>query len=960
MTISFIYPWFLLLLLLIPLTIGLALVGRRGQNRLRFWGGLGLRSLLLLLIVLALAGIQVHLPSNLLTAVFVLDVSDSVNPDEQARAENWVREAIEAMPVGDRAAVVLFGEDALVERLAGEERILPDLASVPVTTRTDIASAIQLALALFPNEGAGRIVLLSDGRENLDNALRQADLAAMQGIQLQFVPLGRESEQPEVLVDALETPPEAREGQQFDLEIRVQSSLRTSAALRVFADGSLIQTQEVQLQPGINSYSVPVRDAPAGFHRYRVQVVPDSDTQLQNNEASAFTMVYGAPGVLVVEGAPGEAGNLVDALQAAEVRVTRVAPDQLPVTLPELARYEAVVLVDVPAPALPSGAMDTLPVYVRDLGKGLLMVGGPDTFGAGGYLRTPLEKALPVDMDVKSTERTANLALVLTVDKSGSMGRCHCDNPDLFQTYTRQEVGQPKVDIAKEAIMRSASALSAQDYLGVVAFDSASHWALQLGPLVDELQLEGSIGAIVADGPTAMEGGVLEAYQALKNVDAGRKHIILLTDGWVRTGDLTPLVKQMREQGVTLSVVAAGEGSAEYLKALAEAGGGRYYPATDILHVPDIFLKETVTSVGQYVIEEPFYPLPGMSSPILKGLDEASLPALLGYNGTSAKNTARIDLLTPRGDPLLASWQYGLGRAAVWTSDLKGQWAKDWLGWETFPRFVSQLVGWVLPTPQVEGLSASVALQDNGAAIRLDAQDPAGRPLDRLAVTARVVEPGLGAREVPLKPVGAGQYQSVERLSEPGAYLVQISATDGADGAPLGQVTAGLVVSYSPEYRATGTDRGLLDALARAAGGGEISDPLRAFVHDLQSVAGAREIWWPLLLAAALLFPLDVAVRRLVITRSDLRRARVWVINRLPGRKAEGGVSGPVVLGDLFRARERARRRTDARAGRKPPAPSDPVPGENPPAGEDAPPPAEPPADTLARLREAKKRRKDS
>mgnify|MGYP000937135867 FL=1 len=955
MTISFIYPWFLLLLLLIPLTVGLALAGRRGLNPLRFWGGLGLRSLLLLLIVLALAGIQVHLPSNLLTAVFVLDVSDSVSPEEQARAEDWVRAAVEEMPVGDRAAIVLFGEDALVERLASEDRILPDLASVPVTTRTDIASALQLALALFPDEGAGRIVLLSDGRENLDNALRQADLAAMQGIQLQFVPLGQAAEGQEVLLDSLEAPPEMREGQQFDLDISVESSERTGATLRVFADGALIQTQEVQLQPGINRYSIPVRNVEAGFHRYRVQVVPDGDTYLQNNEASAFTVVYGAPGVLVVEGQDGEAANLVDALEAAEMRVTRIAPAQMPVTLPELARYEAVVLVNVPAPALPGGAMESLPVYVRDLGKGLLMIGGQNTFGAGGYLRSELEKALPVDMDVKSRERSANLALVLTVDKSGSMGRCHCDDPDLFQTYTRQEVGQPKVDIAKEAIMRSASALSVQDYLGVVAFDTASHWALQMGPLVDELTLEGSIGAIVADGSTNMESGVLAAYDALKDIPATRKHIILMTDGWVRTGDLTPLVEQMRDQGITLSVIAAGEGSAEYLEALAEAGGGRFYPATDILHVPDIFLKETVQSVGQYVIEEPLYPLPGMSSPILKGVDEASLPALLGYNGTSAKNTARIDLLTPRGDPLLASWQYGLGRAAVWTSDLKGQWAREWVGWDSFPRFASQLVGWVLPMPQVEGLSAGVALEDDGAVIRLDAEDPAGRPLDRLNVTARLVDPDLQVREIELRQVGAGQYQSLERLPEPGAYLVQINAAEGGDGAPLGQVTAGLVVPYSPEYRAQGTNRGLLDALARTAGGGEIADPLRAFVHDLQTVAGAREIWWPLLLAAALLFPLDVAVRRLVITRHDVRRARAWIAERLPGRKGAEGPSGPVVLGDLFRARDRARRRSDSRAGRAPEKPREPEQRETPPAPT---PPPEEPVDTLARLRESKKKRK--
>lgn len=952
---SFVNPVYLWLMLLIPLTLGLALAGRRGLSPGRFWAGLAVRCVLLALIVLALAGIQMHLPSNTLTDVFMMDVSDSISPEEQAREEAWVRQAVEKMPTGDRAAVVIFGENALVERLANEEKALADLTSVPVTTRTDIASALQLALALFPDEGAGRIVLLSDGRENLEAAQRQAELAATQGIELQYVPLGKSEGQQEVLVDALEAPAEVREGQQFELGINIQSSVRTGATLRVFSDNNLIQTQELRLQSGANRYQIPIQDASTGFHRYRVQITPDVDYHLQNNEASAFTVVHGAPSVLVVEGETGESQNLADALRAAKMGVTVIDPARLPVTLPELARYDAVVLVDVPAPALPSGAMDALPVYVRDLGKGLLMVGGPSAFGAGGYLRTPLEKALPVDMDVKSKERAANLALVLTVDKSGSMGRCHCDNPDLNQTYTRSEVGQPKVDIAKEAIMRSASALSQEDYLGVVAFDSQAHWALKVSPLVDALTLEGAIGAVVAEGPTNLESGVMAAYNALKDAPASRKHIILMTDGWTRSGDLMPLVRQMHAQGITLSVVAAGQGSAEYLKALAEAGGGRYYPATDMMNVPDIFLKETVKSVGQYVIEEPFYPVPGDPGPILKGVDTAKLPGLLGYNGTSFKNTARKDLLTMRGDPLLASWQFGLGKAAVWTSDLKGQWAKDWVSWDGFARFSAQLVGWVLPMPQVEGLSAQVSLRDAGAVLHLDAQDPAGRPMNGLTVKAKIINPELQAREVVLKQVGAGQYESLERIFEPGTYLVQINASQ--DIQPVGQLTAGLVVPYSPEYRASGLNLGLLEALAKATGSGAISDPLKAFLHNLRPVASAREIWRPLLLIAALLFPMDVALRRLNLTRADLRKVRAWVRARLPLHPNQEGSRGPAVLGQLFRARQRARQRQGSREGTgetAPPPAQVPVPDEKAQPGSPA--PAQ--EDTLSRLRAAKNKGK--
>lgn len=970
MGLSFVYPQSLWLLLLIPLTVGLGLLGRRALSRARLWGGLALRALLLLLIVLALSGIQLRLPSNTLTAVFVLDVSDSIPSEEGQRAEEIIRRAITAMPAGDRAAIVLFGEDALVERLASSDSALARLTSAPITTRTDIGSAMQLAMALFPDEGARRLVLLSDGRENLGFALKQAELAALQEVELVYVPLGLDTAQTEVLVESLSAPGDIREGQEFDLNVVVESTVETGATLRVLADDSLIHSQEITLKPGPNRFTVPVKDAAPGFHRYRAQVVPDVDNRLQNNEASAFTVVSGPPSILLVEGQPGEGDNLAKALQAAEMKITRIAPGELPATLPELAQYDSIILANVPAANLPTGAMDALPVYVRDLGRGLLMTGGQNSFGAGGYLRTPIETAMPVYMDVRSRELAANLALVVAVDKSGSMGRCHCDDPNLNQSYTPFESGLPKVDIAKEAIMRSAAALGPDDYLGVVTFDDSAHWTLDTQKLVDPGTLESAIGSFAANGQTNMNSGVAAAYDALKAVDAKRKHIILMTDGWVRTGDLTPLVKEMEEQGITLSIIAAGEGSAEYLKALSEAGGGRYYPAVDMMSVPEVFLKETVKSVGEYIIEEPFYPLPADPSPALRGIDTTNLPALLGYNGTSPKSTARKDLLTMRGDPLLSSWQYGLGRSAAWTSDMKGQWASQWVSWNEFARFSAQLVSWLLPAPKVEGLTPQVTLTDEGALIQLDAVDKDGRPLNFLNVTARLIGPDLNTVEVPLDQTGSGQYQAQVPVADPGTYLVWLGASDNQTS--QGTVTMGLVVPYSPEYRASGANLGLLTELARLTGGGPLEEPLNAFLHNLPSADSAREIWRVLLVVVALLFPLDVALRRVMLSARDLQKAREWLGARLPGFDRPIKREDPI-LGQLFTARDRARERANRRDAPRAqdvaqpptgqaaqpadsPSPANSQPDTSPTGEVPGPAPAADSGDAMSRLRAAKKR----
>jgi len=335
----------------------------------------------------------------------------------------------------------------------------------------------------------------------------------------------------------------------------------------------------------------------------------------------------------------------------------------------------------------------------------------------------------------------------------------------------------------------------------------------------------------------------------------------------------------------------------------------------------------------------------------------------LGYNGTSPKTAARQDLLTPRGDPLLSSWQYGLGRSAAWTSDFKGQWGSEWVKWEEFSRFASQLVGWLLPSPKEEGLTASISLEDEGAVIHLEAQDKDGRPLNYLDAQARLITPDLETVEARLIQVGPGQYEATVRADQPGTYLVQLGVQN------KGQMTLGMVVPYSPEYRAGGTNRGLLDELARLTGGGPLAEPVQAFLHNLPAQSSAREIWRGLLLAAAILFPVDVALRRVMFSRRDMQQLRTWIIEHLPGRPALRGERETPLLGQLFSARERARRRTGQRSEPQggadapastttyspPPAPSS---GEQPPQSQPQQTPSTPAGETdaFARLREAKKR----
>ncbi|MBA3533510.1 MAG: VWA domain-containing protein, partial [Ardenticatenales bacterium] len=702
MSISFTDPLYLWALLLIPLAWGLAALAPRALPPLRRRVSLILRTLVLASLVLALSGAQLRRSVDNLTVVFLVDVSDSMPPGARQEAAAYVRAAIEAMPAGDRAAVVVFGKDALVERTASEFRRLDPLASVPVSTRTNIADAVQLGLALLPADMQKRIVLLSDGQENEGNARSAADLVAARNVVLDVIPLGGGSTGLDAQVTSLDAPDAVPLGQRFELVVRLNATSDTTVRLRLFGDSQLLFDQAVEVPAGGTSYRIPVEGAEEGFRRYRAVIEGAGDTRPQNNEAAAFTEVTGQPRVAVVTTKPDEASALVSALEGAEMKVDVLAPNALPQSLEALRSYDSIVLVGVQAPDLPAATMALLPNYVRDLGHGLVMIGGPESFGAGQWLRTPVEEILPVDMEVRPKDQQANVALVLAVDKSGSMGRCHCDDPNnAGQQQQRRESGLPKVDIAKDAVIQATAALGSMDFVGVVAFDSAARWALETQRFPGLASLEQAIAPIDANGGTNIFAGLELAEESLAGVDAKVKHIILLTDGWSRAGDFKALAERLAEEGITLSVVAAGSGSSNDLAALAEAGGGAYYPAAAMEDVPQIFLKETIRIAGRYIIEEPFVPtLMNTSSTILTGLPlDQPIPPLLGYNGTTLKGDATQIMMTPQQDPLLATRRYGLGRTVAWTSDLSGRWAEEWLEWEGFADFASQMVAWSFPDP---------------------------------------------------------------------------------------------------------------------------------------------------------------------------------------------------------------------------------------------------------------------
>ncbi len=927
-------PAALWLLALLPLV---AVLGwpRLAYRRLRDGLSLAIRLLIVLLLVLALAGLQRHRLADKLAVVFLLDVSDSVSPAQQSAAVEYVRRAAEAMGDQDQAAVIVFGADAQVEVPITDRLELVQIGANPGRRNTNLAEAMRVGLALFPADTAKRMVILSDGVQTLGDAEQVARLAAASQVQIDHVALAPlevlQGAGPEVLVAAVDVPALVNQGERFSLTITLATNrVDSNVEVRVLSRGRIIEQRELMLQPGLTNTVFEVTAAQPGFVDFDVVVEPrGADTFYQNNHLAAFTEVIGAPRVLLVTSDRREIASLRAVLAASGLQVDVQGPRDLPIGLAPLSSYDSVILANVSATELTADRMAYLQAYVRDLGRGLVVIGGPDSFGVGGYFETALEETLPVEMRLRDQRRVPQLTMLFVLDRSGSM-------------ELSSSGGVSNLELAKEAVVRSFDLLNDNDRTGVVSFDVSAYYVVELQPVGDEVnrrRLRDLVGSLRPGGGTNIRQAVLSADQLLRNDPSELKHIILLTDGGADPGGIALAVDRMYQNyGITTSVVAVGQDYARWLEEVARAGRGQFHLALDVSTIPAIFTAETLLATRAYIQEEPFVPTVSVPShPILGDLN--STPPLQGYVATSAKELATVILRGPQGDPILAAWQYGLGRAVAFTSDASSRWAADWIGWEGYDDFWNQAVRWTMARGGTANVETTVRERGQEAVVSVAARDRQGGFLNGLVLQAAIVNSDLTTTVIPLQQVAPGQYEGTFTPTAEGAYFVTVAGSTAETDETLTpqtvMQTAGWVLGYSPEYalRDVGASgkRGeaLLQSLSQLTGGRSLADqPAAAFAHNLRQERAAQPLW-PYLVGAALwLLPVDVGVRRLVVTRGDLARLADWL--RL--RRTEPFVeSRPEHMDRLLGAKERARRQ---RVGENV---SPPQPGEHPPAPSERP-----------------------
>lgn len=906
-------PWFLVLLAVLPFLWWVGRESLSGLGRARARVSFALRALVVVVLLLALAEIELRQCGRGVSVIYLLDQSLSVPAADREAMFQYVARAAAAHRVparGDRVGVIVFGREAAVEVppvedslawLRQSETLVPRLAEA-----TNLAAALKLALLVLPRDGARRVVLVSDGNENVGAVREIAPQLAAQGVGIDVVPVSLTRPR-DVIVEKITLPATFQQGEPIEARVVIVHDVAPTTASspdtvsgrlrvlgRVGADTRILVEQDVELMPGKNVFPLVQRiDTQPGFYACEAEFIPHPGTverTRENNRATAFSHVRGRGRVLFIENVaePGEFDFLVERLKAAAIDVDVRTSDQSFRSLAELQSYDVVVLANV---ARTSNVGDTLfsdsqiEMLVRntETGCGLVLLGGPDSYGAGGWEETPLEEASPVKFTIEQAEVIPSGALVLVIDKSASMQ------------------GE-KMAMSRQAAIEAVRLLGAKDHIAIVAFDGETRWVVpmqQVGTRREDIVR--SIRTLRADGGTTMFPAMREGFLAVQGVDAAVKHMIVLTDGRTEGAEFLELVSGMRESRVTVSAVSVGgDADSQLLADIARQGGGNFYRVNTPQAIPRVFVKEATRVVKPLVYENEEGVAPHVIFPheMLRGI-EGPFPPLTGFVLTELKDNPLVEVALRSPDPgdaqtstLLASWTYGLGRSVVWTTDAGRRWTTAWTRWEHYGLLFEQMVRWAMrPRDRDDRFLVAAELKDGGIRAVVTALDEDREFVNLLDVSCLVTMPDLQLREMPMQQTAPGRYVGELPAVEPGNYFLTIHP--GRDRAVL---RAGVHVPSAVEFEDRQTNWPLLRTLAaQAPVGGEPGvvgqeqlhagaaalPTLDAFRPTLAAAFTTRDIWPSLLMLAAFLFLLDVFTRRVALNPLALAEPVVrWWRNR--------------------------------------------------------------------------------
>jgi len=787
---------------------------------------LGIRILAVICLVFALAGPYILLPIKEEQILFMVDRSASMNGTD-GEMTNFIEESLQSKKDEQLAGIYSFSSTLQTEAILSKTlKEVPKFTNIEATDQTNIEQSLQLASGIVNSKKATRLVLLTDGNETKGNALEFASKFKGSNISVDVVPF-HQPVSTDVSLKSFVTPQVAYVGEQQQLVTEVHATAANKGELLLYENDKLVHREAVELAQGSNVFTYKHTATAEGLVKYEAVVQVEQDAIFENNKLTSITMVQSEPHLLIVNGYDS-ASPIAAALGKQSISFNVVDAQSLPNELSSYLQYNAIIFDNVPGHLVGEAKMNVIEQAVKNFGVGFTMVGGENSFGLGGYFKTPIETLLPVEMEIKGKEQLPSLGLVIVLDRSGSM------------------YGS-KLELAKEAAARSVEMLRDEDTLGFIAFDDRPWEIIETGPLNNKEEAVDTILSVTPGGGTEIYGSLARAYENLADLKLQRKHIILLTDGQSQSGNYEDLIAEGKENGVTLSTVAIGQDAdANLLEALSEMGSGRFYDVVDEQTIPSILSRETAMISRTYIEDNPFYPTiynaSGWNTLFANGV-----PQMNAYIGTTAKQGASVIAESEKEDPVLAQWQYGLGKTFAFTSDSKGKWTGDWARWQDWGTFWQTLISQMLPS--YNDVAYDVRLESDGSFVITDPTNEAAF-LDVVAVNEAGEE-----LETQLEAISASQIRAVVQ-AEPGLIFFRIADEDQAI------FQAGISVPYSAEYELRPVNDKLVEELTKQTGGSVLKEPKEVFREFTKKGADRQNIATWLILAGMLLFFIDITIRR--------------------------------------------------------------------------------------------------
>jgi len=846
------HAYFLLIMLLIPV---IWVFTRRSflaqiSNRKRILV-FSVRALLIIILGLSLCDPIWLTHSDKVNLIFCLDMSESIGNDQRERAKSFMHKAAASMGSEDQAGLVLFGKQASLEHALDSNFRQDVFRSQVNSNKTNIFEALQFSIGKFPPKGEKRIVIFTDGNENLNNAEEVAYQAGSIGVKIFPVSLSSWFDRNEVYIRSVQAPPTVPLETPYEIRVVAVGTSESRGEVVLFRDNKFMANRTIQIKPGKNVFVFTDTLSDPGLLLYKAVINSADDTFFQNNEGMSFTRGTRRSQVMYVSGESGDSYPLAEALKLQGVDLVRLDVNEIPGSINDLLEYNGIILNNVSGRHLSLSTMENLERYVKDTGGGLIMIGGDNSFGAGFYKKTPVEKALPVFMDAPTDIKFTRLLLIFIIDKSASMSAAYS--------------GKTKLEMAKVAAFSAIEMLNPTDSIGIMAFDSEYYWPVPVISAGNRKQIAERLSVLREGGGTVLYPALKDAYKVLDGYEAGKKHVIVLSDGETDEADFETLVKSMRNSGISVSTVSIGTNSnIDLMKSIARWGNGRSYYTDDPRTIPKIFTGETKIVAKWLITEKTMKPQTMLSNEMLQGIDTENLPVIYGQVITYPKPGANVLIKTPEG-PLLAAWRYGLGRSVAFSSDLSGRWGREWLKWEHFIRFVTQMVKWTQRKETPSTYEVDFKRKGENGTLVVDVLNPDKGFTNYLNLKTKIMFPSEATQTLSLDQIAPGRYRSDFPAEEIGQYYFTLYSEESDETGP--QKVFGYGIPYTDEFKDVGVNQTLLKRLADLTNGKVLSlknAPADLFSSTIESRTREKPLWPYLAIAFLILLLADVTVRKLI------------------------------------------------------------------------------------------------